>query len=173
MLIKLFLCFFHSLDGFCRIDSSQHSEIDGIGHRFVADRARVQIVAGVIPISKTRWMAGIAHCLIKIEATVGCAAGPDPLIDGRANGFPVFGVVVCALIRQQCCDEYLDSVLVGAIDDLLITRNDVLRAWAAASSRPIQLLSLLHVLLFHHPFGILAERAVRAHERLGGFLISL
>jgi hypothetical protein len=47
-------------------------------------------------------------------------------------------------------------VLVGAIDDLLITRNDVLRAWAAASSRPIQLLSLLHVLLFHHPFGILA-----------------
>jgi hypothetical protein len=30
-------------------------------------------------------------------------------------------------------------VLVGAIDDLLITRNDVLRAWAAASSRPIHL----------------------------------
>ncbi len=33
--------------------------------------------------------------------------------------------------------------------------------------------SLLHVLLFHHPFGILAERAVRAHESLGGFRVSL
>jgi len=33
--------------------------------------------------------------------------------------------------------------------------------------------SLLHVLLFHHPIGILADRAVRAHERLGGFRITL
>jgi hypothetical protein len=27
---NLFLCFFHRLDGFYRLDSSQHSEIDGI-----------------------------------------------------------------------------------------------------------------------------------------------
>ena len=85
---KLFLCLFHSLDGFYRLDSSQHSEIDGIGHCFVADRARVQIVAGVIPITKTRWMVGIAHSLIKIEVAVSCAAGPDPLIDRHANRLP-------------------------------------------------------------------------------------
>lgn len=85
---------------FHRLDSPQHREVDGIGHRFVADRARVQIVAGMIPITKTRWMVGIADGLIEIEAAVSCAAGPDPLIDRRANGFPVLGVVVCAFIRQ-------------------------------------------------------------------------
>ena len=95
--------------------------IDRIRHRFVSIRTWVKMIARLVAVPKLERMSRITYGCIEVENPIESSACSNPLIHRLAHGFPVGAEVIGSFIRRHSGCEDSNMMLMGSIDDLLIT----------------------------------------------------
>jgi hypothetical protein len=110
---------------------SEERQIDAIGHRFVAVIFGMQVIPAVKGRRYMIRIGGVSNGLVEVNHGVKGSAGADPLIHRFALHFFRLGEIAgkhgASEWRQGATVDF-DALFVGALSQLLQTRNDVFGA---------------------------------------------
>src|SRR6185503_10793111 len=114
---------------------TEKSEVDCICHCFVSRFVWMEIIAGLISISKFRRLSWIAHRRVKVDDPVESASGPNPLVDTLPDLLAILAEIVRSSVGRQCCAINSDLMLVRSIHNLLHPGNQFRRGYALCCKR--------------------------------------
>ena len=109
-----------------RSTASEQLQIHSFAHRLVAGIARVQVIAGVVRRQELRRRRRIARGLVEVDHGVVGLARADPLVERLTFGLAFGRPVRRALERRQRRAVHLQSARLRALDQLLVSGDQIL-----------------------------------------------
>src|SRR5262245_32083723 len=103
----------------------EQAEVNRITHRLVAGVAGMEKVSRVILLLKLRRRVGVADSGVEIDHAVVGFAVSDPVVDGLPLLLTLGGPIAGAFKRCECRAIDDQSVRVGPLNQLFVTRDNV------------------------------------------------
>src|ERR1700722_5785363 len=85
----------------------------------------MKMVPGIDAGRKGVGMLWVSDCGLEVNYAIKSSAGPDPVVDGFANGLALLGVIARTMVRRQSTADDGNAVGVRAQDHLAERKNEI------------------------------------------------
>ena len=104
-------------------------QVDCVSHRAVASIVGMQVIPGIVLGKDLSWVRRIANNGIEIDHAIVAVAFPEPGVERISFGLAFRGPIDRGSKRKQSAAKDFETMLVRALDHLLMSRDQVRHQW--------------------------------------------